>query len=116
MVPSDTVPHLIAAYGSRSRDIFELASSRADWRARLAAGSPVIAAEVVWAVRKEMAVTLADATLRRTPLGALECPDDSALETAATLAAGELGWSADRRRDEIAAVKAFYGTVKALKT
>jgi glycerol-3-phosphate dehydrogenase len=106
--PSETIPHLVAAYGSRYRDIIELAASRPHWRTRLADDSPVVGAELVWAVRKEMAVTLADAVIRRTPLGALGCPGEAALEAAATLVGAELGWSESDRRNEIAAVRAFY--------
>src|SRR5207249_11895791 len=35
-LPSDTIPHLVVAYGSRYRDVAELAHKRADWRVRLA--------------------------------------------------------------------------------
>jgi len=55
-----------------------------------------------------MALTLADAVLRRTPLGALGDPGDVALERAASTVGAELRWSDDRRRDEIAAVRRFY--------
>ena len=52
-LPTDTIPHLVAAYGSRYRDVLELAADRPDWRdARSRAGSPVIGAELVWAVRR----------------------------------------------------------------
>jgi glycerol-3-phosphate dehydrogenase len=115
-LPTDTIPHLIAAYGSRFRDVVELAETRSEWRTRLAKDSPVIGAELVHAVRKEMAVTLADAVLRRTPLGALGDPGDVALERAAAIVGAELRWSDDRRRDEVAAVRRFYGTLNALKT
>jgi glycerol-3-phosphate dehydrogenase len=64
----------------------------------------VIGAELVWAVRKEMAVTLADAVVRRTPLAALGCPGDPALARAAAIVGDELKWPEDRRRQEIAAV------------
>jgi glycerol-3-phosphate dehydrogenase len=56
-----------------------------------------------------MAVTLADAVLRRTPLGALGDPGDAALERAAAIVGAELKWSDDRRRSEIEAVRRFYG-------
>ncbi len=118
-LPSDTIPHLVAAYGSRYRDIVDLAKDREGWRTRLADESPVIGAELVWAVRKEMAVTLADAVIRRTPLGALGYPGDTAMARAAQIIGDELGWSEERRREERAAVKRFYdnqGTVNALKT
>jgi len=76
----------------------------------------VIGAELILAARKEMAPTLADAVIRRTPLGALGCPADDALARAAAIVGGELGWAEERRREEIAGVKRFYGTVNALKT
>jgi glycerol-3-phosphate dehydrogenase len=107
-LPTDTIPHLIAAYGSRYRDVMEIAGTRSDWRTRLAPDSPVIGAELVLAARKEMAPTLADAVIRRTPLGALGHPGDSALDRAAAIVGGELGWSDERRRDEITAVTRFY--------
>jgi glycerol-3-phosphate dehydrogenase len=107
-LPTDTIPHLIAAYGSRYRDVMEIAADRPGWRTRLAPDSPVIGAELVLAARKEMAPTLADIVIRRTPLGALGHPGDDAVARAAAIVGGELGWSEDRRRDEIAAVDAFY--------
>ena len=107
-LPTDTIPHLIAAYGSRYRDVMEIAGTRSDWRTRLAPDSPVIGAELVLAARKEMAPTLADAVIRRTPLGALGHPGDTALDRAAAIVGGELGWSDERRRDEITAVTRFY--------
>ena len=105
---ADTIPHLVAAYGSRYRDVLELADDRPDWRTRPAPDSPVIGAELVRAARMEMALTLADAVIRRTPLGALGYPGDEATARAAALVGDELGWAEDRRREEISAVKRFY--------
>jgi glycerol-3-phosphate dehydrogenase len=107
-LPSDAIPHLVTAYGSRYRDVLDLAHERPAWRTRLAAGSPVIGAELVWAARKEMVITLADAVIRRTPLGALEYPGDQTVDHAAQIVGGELGWTEQRRRQEMAAVKRFY--------
>ncbi len=107
-LPTDTIPHLIAAYGSRYRDVLELATDRPDWRTRIAKDSPVIGAELVQAARTEMAVTLADAVIRRTPIGALGDPGDEALARAAAIVGRELGWSEERRRSEVADVKRFY--------
>ena len=107
-LPTDTIPHLIAAYGSRYRDVMEVAGTHREWRTRLAPDSPVIGAELVLAARKEMAPTLADIVIRRTPLGALGHPGDSAATRAAAIVGDELGWSEDRRRQEIADVTAFY--------
>jgi glycerol-3-phosphate dehydrogenase len=115
-LPTDTIPHLIAAYGSRYRDVMEIAGTHREWRTRLAPDSPVIGAELVLAARKEMAPTLADIVIRRTPLGALGHPGGAALTRAAAIVAGELGWSAEQTSQQIAAVESFYGSVNALKT
>jgi glycerol-3-phosphate dehydrogenase len=107
-LPTDTIPHLIAAYGSQFREVLDLTANRPDWKARVAAGSPVIVAELVQAARREMAVTLADALIRRTPTGALGYPGDDALSRAADIVGAEHGWSDDRKRAEINAVRSFY--------
>ena len=60
------------------------------------------------AARKEMAPTLADIVIRRTPLGALGHPGAAALTRAAAIVGAELGWTEDQRQREIAAVDAFY--------
>jgi glycerol-3-phosphate dehydrogenase len=115
-LPSDTIPHLIAAYGSRYRDVLDLAVDRPDLRTRVAKDSPVIGAELVRAARTEMVVTLADAVIRRTPLGALGDPGEEALTRAAAIVGAELGWSDERRRTEIADVKRFYGGIGAMSS
>jgi glycerol-3-phosphate dehydrogenase len=115
-LPTDTIPHLIAAYGSRYRDVIEIAATRPELRTRIALDSPVIGAELVLAARREMAVTLADAVIRRTPLGALGHPGGDALAAAAAIVGDELGWPDERRREEIAAVDLVYGTLNASKT
>jgi len=115
-LPTDTIPHLIAAYGSQYRDVMELADSRAGLKSRLAKGSPVIGAELVKAARSEMVATLGDAVIRRTPVGALGYPGDDAVAKAADIVGAELGWPDERKRSEMSAVKAFYGTLNALKT
>jgi glycerol-3-phosphate dehydrogenase len=107
-LPSDAIPHLLAGYGSRYREVLDLAAHRDDLRSPVASGLPVIGAELVLAARSEMAATLADAVIRRTPLGALGPPGDDAIDRAAVIVGAELGWSDLQRRAEIAAVKAFY--------
>ena len=107
-LPSDAIPHLIAAYGSQYGDVMNLTAARPELKARVAKSSPVIGAELVLAARSEMAVTLADAMIRRTPVGALGYPGDDAVSRGADLVGAEQGWSAERKRAEIAAMKAFY--------
>ena len=68
----------------------------------------VTGAEILYAVREEMAVTLADALLRRTEAGTRGHPGRAAVEAAATLMASELGWSAAQRAKEIQALARVY--------
>jgi glycerol-3-phosphate dehydrogenase len=63
--------------------------------------------EILRAVRQEMALTLDDLVMRRTGTGLLGHPGTgtAVLERNARLMAAELGWSDDRRAQEIAAVE-----------
>ena len=71
-------------------------------------GRPSVGAEVVHAIRDEMACTLADIVIRRSELGAAAHPGAEMVGAMAAIAAEELGWDADRRNREVAAVDAFY--------
>ena len=64
-------------------------------------GSSVLRAEVVHAVREEMAQTLADVVFRRTDLGTGEHPGQAALRACADVMAAELGWDAARVQREL---------------
>lgn len=108
LLPSDAIPHLVAAYGAQYADVGALAVDNPQWRARVAPDSPVIGAELAWAARHEMVVTLGDAVVRRTPLGAMGYPGDDAAERAAAIVGGELGWTEERKRGEIEALRQFY--------
>ncbi len=107
-LPMATIRHLIGLYAERTRDIVLLMHEREDLRAPVAPGVATLGAEIVHVIRHEMAVRLSDVVIRRTGLGAAGPPDDGALAWCAAIAARELGWSADRTDEEIAAVKRFY--------
>jgi glycerol-3-phosphate dehydrogenase len=86
----------------------DLAKTRPDWCTRIASDSPVIGGELVWAARNEMAETLRDAALRRTPLGALGYPGDQAAVRAAEIVGAERGWSDERKTAELDSLRQFY--------
>jgi glycerol-3-phosphate dehydrogenase len=102
------VRHLNAVYGDRSAAIVRLMAERSDWRMPLVPGRPNVGAEVVHAIRAEMACTLADIVIRRSELGAMGHPGDGVVAACAQVAAEELGWDASRREQEIAAIDRFY--------
>lgn len=102
------IRHLIEVYGDRCVPIIRFMAEKTAWRMPLAPGQFAVGAEVIYAIREEMAATLADVVVRRTELGEMGYPGDHIVESAAALAAEELGWDADRRNREIAAVRSFY--------
>ena len=63
---------------------------------------------LVHAATHEMVVTLEDAVVRRTPLGALGYPGDTRVAHAADVVGTALGWSEERRTTERDAVRRFY--------
>jgi glycerol-3-phosphate dehydrogenase len=83
-------------------------AERSDWRMPLVPGRPNVGAEVIHAIRNEMACTLSDIVIRRTELGAAGHPGEDITRAAAAIAAEELGWDSQRVGREIAAVDRFY--------
>jgi glycerol-3-phosphate dehydrogenase len=69
--------------------------------------STVLGAEIINAVREEMAMSLADVVLRRTDLATGENPGENALSACADIMAKELGWSKDRKMKELRDLDAF---------
>jgi glycerol-3-phosphate dehydrogenase len=107
-LPPPVLGRLKALYGTEHGDVLSLAADCPPLAQPLADGCTTIGAQVVHAARHEMARRLEDVVLRRTELGTAGHPGDAALEAAARIAAGELGWSAERTRAEVAAVRALY--------
>ncbi len=102
------VRHLNAIYGDRSAAIVRLMAMHSDWRMPLVPGRPNVGAEVIHAIREEMACTVADIAIRRTELGAAGHPGGDVIDAIARIASEELGWDTSRREREIAAVDEFY--------
>jgi len=86
-------------YGTHVGRVIELAQ-REPRLARCFTGSHTSFAEAVYAVRSEMAQRMGDIVFRRTELGTDGHPGAAALDELETLLAQELGWSAERSRQE----------------
>lgn len=96
-------PSLVRNYGSEYSKV--LAYCRDDPRlGQTIDGSGVMRAEVVHAVREEMAVRLEDVVFRRTELGTGANPGLPAVEECGLLMARECGWNQQQTRSEIDAV------------
>ena len=107
-VPPTMISRLVTTYGTEYGRVLQLARETAALGAPLGRTCAVTAAEVVYAARHEMALTLADALIRRTEAGSAGHPGADAVEAAATLLAAEHGWDEGRTRAEIASVNNFY--------
>ena len=99
---------IATAYGAAHDGVLALIREDPALGQPLSPGCDVTGAELLFAVRREMAVTLADAILRRTDAGAGGHPGSATLQRAAEMMGGVQGWDAARTRDEIGAADAFY--------
>ncbi len=98
-------PRLYSRYGYHSRDVMEIANSDSEFRGLVGADRDTIIAEVIYAIREEMAVTLPDVVYRRTSLGSTGIPVHETLKRCANIMATELGWSKTHVSKEIISVE-----------
>jgi len=116
-LPLETAQHLLRDYGSDYRRLVELTREDERLRGRIVEGLPQILAEVVYAARYEMALTLADVMTRRTRLAMVAGRE--ALNCAATVAdamARELGCSGEQTERQIALFTAEFEREFAVST
>jgi glycerol-3-phosphate dehydrogenase len=73
-VPLDMVRYLQGIYGSRFKDVLEIARGHDRLKDKICSCSPAIAAQVVYARDVEMAKTAEDVVERRLGLSYLDCP------------------------------------------
>ncbi len=107
-----TIEHLARMYGTRLPDMLAAAGNRPELRAPLGKAGD-IGAQVLFAMREEMALTLADVVMRRTCMGQVGAPPPEALAETARIMAGELGWSPERQAAEIAGLAPAFATREA---
>ncbi len=95
--------HLEARYGTETPAVLNLVAEDADLEAPAVPGLPYRRAEVVYAVRHEMAQTLDDVLSRRTRASLQRAEACArAASTVAALMAPELGWTERQTRAEVA--------------
>jgi len=117
-IDPDAMRCLVRNYGTAYREVLRYGEERPELLSRVGS-STTLRAEVVHAVRREMAQTLADVVFRRTDLGTGEHPGHDAIRICAELMADEARWNEGRKRDEIEAVESrfpFPPSVEARRT
>ena len=100
----DTAAHYVRMYGSETPAIIRLGQSNPKWARPVQDSPPTTWAQLIYAMRREMALTLGDLLVRRTHIF-YEAPEHGIeiVEQVADLAAEEMGWDEDRRRAELGA-------------
>ena len=109
-VAPESVEHLLRNYGTEAAGIYNLGAGERRLLRRLAPPHPAIEAEVVHAVRREMAQTVEDVLVRRMHLY-YEAQDRGvqAARRVAELMARERGWDEARVEEEAGKYSAFAG-------
>ena len=103
----ETANWIIANYGARYPELIDIAIEREKWRTRLD-GSPIPAAAVVHAIRREMAHHATDFIFRRTDLGTFKHPGNETVETVIAIMAEMNNWNRTRMDGERMAVENHY--------
>ncbi len=94
--------HLLNTYGLRAGSVMTLTLEDPALKTPVSPDSVMIQAEVIYAVRTEMAQTIADVLMRRSGLALREGVGLSALESVSQLMAKELHWSEAERLNQMA--------------
>jgi glycerol-3-phosphate dehydrogenase len=101
--------HLARLYGARLDTMMALAKDRPELATPLSPSGD-IGAQVLFAVREEMALTLEDVVMRRTGIGQLGMPEPEKLARVVSLMANELGWDKTRVDAEVASLAPSFRT------
>lgn len=102
------IRQLVCNYGSEYPQVLKYLEEDSAWTQRIDSTSQVIKAEVIHAIREEMAQKLADVVFRRTELGSAGNPGEKALKNCADVMAKELNWNEEKTQTELAEVRAAF--------
>ncbi len=106
----ESVEHLAFNFGSNASAVLDLIDEDKSLRERLVPDLPYLRAEVVYACRAEMAMTLEDVLARRTRIILEDAARGVGIASdVAALMARELGWSSDQMRAQVEQYLALVG-------
>jgi len=116
-ISARTARLLTDTYGMRALEVVRLLEEDPELATPIEQGRPEIDAQVVWAVRRELAATVADVMVRRTQLY-YRSPDQglAAAEGVSRRMAAELGWSEAERRASVEGYRERVGRSRAWRS
>lgn len=106
-ISEEVIRSLVHNYGSEYWEVLKYIDEDPIW-AETVNGSKVLKAEVIHAIREEMAQKLGDVVFRRTDLGTGAFPSEDAIRTCAYLMKRELNWDDKRIDIEVKEVTSSY--------
>ncbi len=104
MLPAIIIDNLVTNYGTNIHRVIELMEADASLAEELVPDRHIVAAEIIYSARHEMACHLDDFVFRRTGLGTLGNPGEVILRRCASLMAQELDWDQARIDEEVSQV------------
>jgi glycerol-3-phosphate dehydrogenase len=99
------IENLVTNYGTDIDEVIKLTRDRPELQKAVSDGHDTIRAQILYAIKNEMAQHLDDVIFRRTGLGTLGQLNNEALQLCASLMATELDWDEKRVDAEIAVVE-----------
>jgi len=103
-----TIAHLVQNYGSEYQRVVRYLEERKMMREPVSQESSVLKAEIIHAVREEMAMRLQDVIRRRTDLGNGAYPGDRITKNVGKVMQKELGWDKVQLEQEIDETRNLY--------
>ena len=108
LLPQSSVGNIARSYGGEYPEVYAAVRRDPASASPVAGQDQVVRAQVLHALRHEMAMKLSDVVMRRTDLGAIGDPGIVALQDCGQLIATEVGWSSDRLGDELHEVQGLF--------
>jgi glycerol-3-phosphate dehydrogenase len=101
-ISTETLAHLDEIYGSRATEVLNIAANEPSLQKPLSPAGPEIAAEIVFAIRREHARHLSDVFFRRSVLAYRPDTGAGAIHKTTQIVAREFGWCDSRIKVELA--------------
>ena len=104
-LPLSTIEYLIRFYGSNFKNVLALADTDKSLKNPICEFNPDILAQVLYAIKYELARNLDDILVRRTGIGTSKCLGLDCVEKAAKIVAKHYDWNRKETRKQITLYK-----------
>jgi len=113
-IDETVLKHLIENHGNNYEEILKYINENPELASWVSLNPSVMAAEIIFAIREEMALKLSDVAFRRTAMATAECPSHEILDYVADIMGKECGWDEKRKQSEIEEVMKRFSLINEL--